>query len=92
MPDLVNIDHGHLKTARFVCRQAGANALNTFYSVKRFIGRDLEDLPKYAAKQVGLKPQSPALKIGQTIAPMRMHCLQHKSMSLDILFPKMSET
>ena len=33
------------------CRQAGAQPLNTFYSVKRFIGLQLDDLPRGAVQQ-----------------------------------------
>lgn len=40
-------------------RQAGVNPEDTFYSVKRFIGRQLDDLPKGAIQQVRLSSHPP---------------------------------
>ncbi|KAL3139986.1 hypothetical protein ABBQ38_004272 [Trebouxia sp. C0009 RCD-2024] len=43
---------GKVLVGKAAQRQAGAQPLNTFYSVKRFIGRQLDDLPRGAVQQV----------------------------------------
>ena len=40
-----------------LCRQAGLHPLDTFYSVKRFIGRQFDDLPRGAVQQVSSASQ-----------------------------------
>ena len=41
----------------YLCRQATKDPLNTYHSVKRFIGRQLEDLPRGAAQQARSRMQ-----------------------------------